>query len=176
METQFNNESLEILGCGIFHDDVLRNANIDPTKNAGWAFGIGIDRWAMKLFGIPDIKLMWSNNPRFLRQFKEGQITKFVDYGKQPICYKDVSFWINCKDLPSFSENEIFEIARNVAGDLIENIQCRDIYEDKKHDRISRCYRIAYSHRDRVLTNQEVDEFNKEIRKKLSLLTNIKLR
>jgi len=163
-----------MLGCGIVHDQVLRNADRDPTKVCGWAFGIGIDRWAMKLFDIPDIKILWSTNSRFLKQFQEGTITKFIDYGKQPPCYKDISFWVN--NPKTFSENEFYELARNISGDLIESIDCIDTYEDKKRHRLSKCFRITYYHRDRVLTNDEINEFYANLRERVPNILNVNLR
>ena len=64
-----------------------------PDK-AGWAFGLGLERIAMVLFNIPDIRLFWSNDDRFLSQFKSGKITQFQSYSKYPPCYKDMSFWL----------------------------------------------------------------------------------
>lgn len=58
----------EILGCGMVHPQVLRNCNIDPEKYQGWAFGMGSDRIAMLKYGISDIRLLHSNDLRFLKQ------------------------------------------------------------------------------------------------------------
>lgn len=60
---------LEILGCGMVHPNVLRNVNIDPDKYNGFAFGIGLDRLAMLRYGVPDLRLFFENDLRFLRQF-----------------------------------------------------------------------------------------------------------
>ena len=60
---------IEILGSGMVHPDVLRNGGIDPDKYRGWAFGMGPDRLAMLKFGIPDIRLLYSGDLRFLSQF-----------------------------------------------------------------------------------------------------------
>jgi phenylalanyl-tRNA synthetase alpha chain len=60
---------LEVLGCGMIHPDVFKNCGIDPEKYTGFAFGMGIDRVAMLKFGIPSIKLLFENDPRFLSQF-----------------------------------------------------------------------------------------------------------
>jgi phenylalanyl-tRNA synthetase alpha chain len=60
---------LEILGCGMIHPNVLKNCNIDPEKYTGWAFGIGIDRLAMLYYKIPDLRMMFENDLRFLAQF-----------------------------------------------------------------------------------------------------------
>tara|TARA_B110000902_G_scaffold47416_1_gene53852 strand:+ start:2055 stop:3074 length:1020 start_codon:yes stop_codon:yes gene_type:complete len=61
---------LEIMGCGMVDPNVLKNANIDPTKYSGYAFGMGIERIAMLLYQIPDIRMFYENDKRFLEQFK----------------------------------------------------------------------------------------------------------
>lgn len=60
---------IEILGSGMIHPDVLQNGGIDPEKYHGWAFGIGPDRLAMLKYGIDDIRLLYSGDMRFLKQF-----------------------------------------------------------------------------------------------------------
>ena len=61
---------LEIMGCGMVDPNVLKNANIDPAKYSGYAFGMGIERIAMLLYQIPDIRMFYENDKRFLEQFK----------------------------------------------------------------------------------------------------------
>ena len=60
---------LEILGCGMVHPEVLKNCNVDSDIYTGWAFGIGADRLAMLRYGINDLRLMFENDLRFLKQF-----------------------------------------------------------------------------------------------------------
>jgi phenylalanyl-tRNA synthetase alpha chain len=60
---------LEVLGCGMIHPDVFRHCNIDGERYTGFAFGIGIDRVAMLRYGVPDVRLLFENDPRFLSQF-----------------------------------------------------------------------------------------------------------
>ncbi len=60
---------LEILGCGMVDPQVLDNCGIDSTQYTGFAFGMGIERQALRLFSIPDIRLLFENDVRFLRQF-----------------------------------------------------------------------------------------------------------
>jgi len=60
---------LEVLGCGMVDPNVLKNCNIDPEVYTGYAFGIGIERTAMQNFNISDIRLLFENDVRFLRQF-----------------------------------------------------------------------------------------------------------
>jgi phenylalanyl-tRNA synthetase alpha chain len=60
---------LEILGCGMVHPEVFRHTGIDPERYTGFAFGMGVERVAMLRYGIPDIRLLFENDPRFLAQF-----------------------------------------------------------------------------------------------------------
>lgn len=60
---------IEILGAGMVHPQVLRNCGLDPEEISGFAFGIGIDRTAMLLYSIDDIRLFTENDKRFLEQF-----------------------------------------------------------------------------------------------------------
>ena len=60
---------IEIMGAGMVHPDVLRRVNIDPNEYTGFAFGMGPERVAMLRYGIEDIRLFYSNDVRFLRQF-----------------------------------------------------------------------------------------------------------
>ena len=60
---------LEILGCGMVHPNVLKNAGIDPEKYTGFAFGMGVERPALLKYGITDIRLFSENDVRFLEQF-----------------------------------------------------------------------------------------------------------
>jgi phenylalanyl-tRNA synthetase alpha chain len=61
---------LEIMGCGMVDPNVLKNCGIDPEENTGFAFGMGIDRIALLLYQVSDIRLLSENDLRFLKQFK----------------------------------------------------------------------------------------------------------
>lgn len=60
---------IELLGCGMVHSKVLKNAGIEPNEFSGFAFGMGLERIAMQRFGISDIRLFYENDLRFLTQF-----------------------------------------------------------------------------------------------------------
>jgi phenylalanyl-tRNA synthetase alpha chain len=60
---------MEILGCGMVDPNVLVNVGIDPEKYTGYAFGMGIERTAMRKYGIDDIRILFDNDKRFLTQF-----------------------------------------------------------------------------------------------------------
>lgn len=60
---------LEVGGCGMVHPNVLKNVNIDPERYTGFAFGIGLDRFAMLRYGVNDLRLFFENDLNFLKQF-----------------------------------------------------------------------------------------------------------
>lgn len=61
---------LEIMGCGMIDPNVLKNCGIDPEEYSGYAFGMGIERIAMLLYQVNDIRMFFENDVRFLKQFK----------------------------------------------------------------------------------------------------------
>jgi phenylalanyl-tRNA synthetase alpha chain len=61
---------LEVLGCGMVHPNVLRNCNVDPERYTGYAFGLGVERFAMLRYRVDDLRLFFDNDLRFLRQFR----------------------------------------------------------------------------------------------------------
>lgn len=87
----------------------------------GWAFGLVLERIAMVLFSIPDIRLFWSTDPRFSSQFEHGKITSFRPYSKYPACFKDVSFWT--RQDKGLHENDFCDVVRDTAGDLVEDVK-----------------------------------------------------
>lgn len=60
---------IELLGCGMVHPNVLKNCGIDPEIYSGFAFGFGVERIAMAKYGIEDMRLLYENDVRFLKQF-----------------------------------------------------------------------------------------------------------
>lgn len=102
IEIFINNEWVEVLGSGttegltlgILHREVLNKTTKKSDEYIGWAAGFGVERLAMLLYKIPDIRMLWSQDERFLSQFRPGEVSKFKPFSKYPICYKDVSFWV----------------------------------------------------------------------------------
>lgn len=64
-----NSGWLEMAGAGMVHPAVLKEGEIDPEEFSGWAFGMGVERIAMLLYGVDDIRLFYENDLRFLSQF-----------------------------------------------------------------------------------------------------------
>ena len=64
-----NSGWLEMLGCGMVHPNVFKAVKYDPEKYTGFAFGLGVERFAMLMYGIDDMRLLYENNMQFLKQF-----------------------------------------------------------------------------------------------------------
>ena len=62
-------DEIEILGAGMIHPKVLEGCGIDTDVYSGWAFGMGLERLAMRRFKISDLRLIFENDVRFLQQF-----------------------------------------------------------------------------------------------------------
>ena len=170
LEILYQGEWLEVLGCGVIHPDIMKQAG--RPNDQGWAFGLGLERLAMVLFQIPDIRLFWTTDERFHKQFESGDIIEFVPYSKYPPCLKDVSFWLS----DSFHVNDLNEIVRGVAGDLAEQVQLIDNFTNPKSGRTSHCYRISYRSMDRSLTNEEIDQLQEQVRVEVQSKLGVELR
>ncbi|GAA5897758.1 hypothetical protein JCM6882_000088 [Rhodosporidiobolus microsporus] len=158
VEVMFNGKWLEILGCGVVRQAALERSGVGHKQ--GWAFGLGLERIAMVLFSIPDIRLFWSTDARFASQFRAGEISTFRPYSKYPECYKDVAFWLpeqKREGEVGWHENDFMEVVRDVAGDLVEGVSLIDEFTHPKSGRSSRCYRLNYRSMDRSLSNEEVN-------------------
>lgn len=207
LEVFWQGSWLEVLGCGIVQQPLLNNAGV-PSR-LGWAFGIGLERIAMLLYEIPDIRLFWSQDTRFLSQFEAGQIRRFVPFSKYPAAPRDVAFWLpqaasqdsktavtstlaGTTTAPSpaggqvtepvaseslaFHENDIMEIVRNTAGDLVEDVTLVDEFAHPKTGRRSLCYRINYRSLERTLTREETNDLHEKIRSELVSKFGVQLR
>lgn len=173
LEVFFNGEWLEVLGCGVVQPAILNAAGI-PSDHTAWAFGLGLERLAMVLFDIPDIRLFWSADKRFTSQFAPGNMrAKFKPFSKFPPCFKDVSFW---QPTTAVSENDVCEIVRSVAGDLAESVALLDAFTHPKTGRASTCYRIAYRSMERSLEDDEVNVLQDSVRERLAGGLGVELR
>merc|ERR1712113_13216 len=106
------------------------------SDKIGWAFGLGLERLAMRLYQIPDIRTFWSTDPGFLSQFKGAKpkdVIKFVEISKHPAFVNDISFWLPVDYETSYSENDFYDLVRSIAGDLCETVELFDtFYHPKK--------------------------------------------
>lgn len=185
LEVFWQGDWLEVLGCGVSKQELLNNAGV--PGQLGWAFGIGLERVAMLLYSIPDIRLFWSRDQRFLSQFTSmDQIKTYVTFSKHPACYKDISFWLRSSSSSAggglransqdFHENDFMEVVRNVGGDRVEDVKLTDEFTHPVTGRKSLCYRINYRSLERTLRNEEANQLHKKVENQLVDKLGVELR
>ncbi|RKP27275.1 phenylalanyl-tRNA synthetase [Syncephalis pseudoplumigaleata] len=174
LEVWYNEQWMEILGCGVINHSILERAGRPDA--IGWAFGIGLERLAMALFRIPDIRLFWSEDARFLGQFSPAKVTHFRPFSPYPSCTKDISFWLPPATTAPFHPNDLFELVRDMAGDLVEDVKLVDQFVHPKTGRESHCYRIMYRSMDRNVTNEEINDIQARVREHAPKRLQVELR
>lgn len=151
MEIERNGEWIEMVGCGLPRRSVLSNFGLNGYN--GWAFGFGLERLAIVSMELPDIRLLWSEDPRVKKQLKLG--TKYKEVSKYPPITRDISFVVNAE----FTPNDYFDLIRDVGGDLIEEVSLLDKYENPEKfgkGKVSYTYRIVYRSNERTLREEEI--------------------
>lgn len=158
VEVEINGQWIEILGGGMPRSTVLKDFGVEGYN--GWAFGFGLERLAIISMQLPDIRLLWSDDPRVTKQLNLDQ--KFVEVSKYPAVIRDISFVVP----NTFVPNDYFDLVRELVPDLIEQVALIDKYENENKlgkNNISYAYRITYRALDRTLTNEEVNALHKKI-------------
>lgn len=154
IEVYYSDKWLEILGCGIIQPKILENSGRENKKGIAW--GLGLERLAMVLFDIPDIRYFWMEDEKFLSQFNSGKISKFIQFSPLDPIYKDISLYVNSEDLDSgiwTRLNQFYEVIRDLANDWIGEIKQIDSFYNKKISTQSYCFRLTYSPKDYKITN-----------------------
>lgn len=156
IEVEYNGKWLEVLGCGVVQPVILENNGIQNKKAI--ATGLGLDRLAMIFSCIPDIRYIWTTSDKFLSQYADGKLNKFIPYSDLPSQDKDISFFVPInkllieantnKQVSWFDENDFFELIREVVGDLMEEVKISDSFYNKKINKYSRTYKFLYSPND----------------------------
>jgi phenylalanyl-tRNA synthetase alpha chain len=152
IEVELNGQWVEIMGGGMTKQSVFKKFGVEGYN--AWAFGFGLERLAIISMELPDIRLLWSTDERVKKQLHMG--TKFVEVSKYPPVVRDISFIVP----KTFAPNIYFDLVRDIAGDLVEEVALIDEYaNDEKFgaDKKSYAYRVTYRSNDRTLTNDEVD-------------------
>jgi phenylalanyl-tRNA synthetase alpha chain len=173
MEVKKGDQWLEVAGAGVVKGSVLEKFGVDSSKWNGWAFGPGIERFAIISMDLPDIRLLWSRDPRVTKQLKLGQ--KFIEVSKYPPITRDISFVV----ADDFVPNNYFDLIRDIGGDLVEQVELLDKYQDEKKfgaGKISYTYRVVYRSPERTLTTSEVEPLQNKLYEQTKEQYNAQLR
>lgn len=155
-----NGTWVEVLGAGVVKGSVLENLGVDSSVWNGWAFGFGLERLAIISMELPDIRLLWSQDERVKKQLVLG--AKYKEVSKYPPVVRDISFIV----AKGFVPNNYFDLVREVAGDLVEEVELVDTYENEEKlgkGMVSYAYRITYRSIDRTLTGDEVNSLHAKL-------------
>jgi len=128
---------------------------------------------AMASMELPDIRLLWSEDERVKKQLKLGN--KFKEVSKFPPITRDISFVVD----KSFAPNNYFDLIRDIGGDLVEQVELLDKYENAEKfgpDKMSYTYRIVYRSNERTLTTEEIDPIQDKIYKQTATQFGAELR
>ncbi|MDQ3089773.1 MAG: hypothetical protein M3Q24_01290 [bacterium] len=162
VEIEKEGKWIEVVGSGVVKGSVLEKFGIDSSAWNGWAFGFGLERLAIVSMELPDIRLLWSIDERVKKQLHLGQ--KYKQVSKFPPVVRDISFVVE----NNFILNDYFDSIRTVGGELIEEVELLDKYENAEkfgEGKTSYTFRITYRHLDKTLTNQEVNDLHLQIEK-----------
>jgi phenylalanyl-tRNA synthetase alpha chain len=173
MEIEMYGKWVEGNGCGVVKGSVLEKFGIDSSKWTGWAFGFGLERLAILSMDLPDIRLLWSDDERVKKQLRLGQ--KFVEVSKFPPITRDISFIVNSDFVP----NNYFDLIREIGGDLVEQVELLDKYQDEKKfglGKISYTYRVVYRSNERTLKTEEVEPLQNKLYEQTKEIYNAQLR
>ena len=173
MEVEKNGQWLEVLGSGVVKGSVLEKFGVDSSEWNGWAMGPGIERLAIVSMDLPDIRLLWSDDLRVKKQLKLGQ--KYVEVSKYPPITRDISFVVSNDFVP----NNYFDLIRDLGGDLVEQVELLDKYENEGKfgkNKTGYTYRIVYRSNERTLTTEEIDPIQEKIYSQTAEQFNAELR
>jgi len=130
--------------------DLTHKENAHNITDNYWAFGLGLDRFVMLFFDIPDIRYLWSTDDKFLNQFHQGSITKFKPFSNLKPINKDISFWLSKDDIANTNDaftwlNEFYELIRDTSKDTVEEVNLLDKFYHNKKQKYSYTFRIKYT-------------------------------
>jgi phenylalanyl-tRNA synthetase alpha chain len=117
----------------------------------------------MLLFGIDDIRTLWSQDERFLNQFESGKISKFKPFSKFPPTFRDIAFWLP-NDIVNFDSDRFVVQVMSLAGPHgLEKLDLIDEFTHPKTKRRSKCFRLTYRGIERTLTSEEANSIHSEL-------------
>uniref|UniRef100_A0A0N5ATX0 phenylalanine--tRNA ligase n=1 Tax=Syphacia muris TaxID=451379 RepID=A0A0N5ATX0_9BILA len=177
LEVFYEGKWMEVLGCGILEQKILNNCK--ASDKVGFAFGLGLERLGMVLYGIPDIRLFWSRDSGFLSQFKGKSFNdrfKYAPISIHPQVYFDLSFWLPSNINPEVMIANTYDAIRSIGGSNVEQVKITDCFKSKKDNRLSQTFRIVYRSYTKALTKDECNLIHKKTEQYLAEKYHVQIR
>jgi phenylalanyl-tRNA synthetase alpha chain len=163
---------IEILECGLIKDDILGNAGLDPGEYSGWALGMGLDRLAMTLKGIPDIRYLRSVNPKIAQQMTD--LEPYREVSRQPAIQRDMSYSVP----KSYVEEDISDDIRRALANQADTLESVELLSQSSYESLPQKIRnrlgiqsdqknvlvqVTLRHLGRSIANREANELYDQI-------------
>ena len=136
---------LEVLGCGVVHHRIMQDVGV-PGRLVAW--GLGLERLAMILFRIPDIRLFWTHDTRFTSQFKQGHLNRFAPYSLVPPVDRDISFWLPAADVDGdggWRHGNLFHELVRDHSDSVQTVSLTDTFTHPRTGRRSHTFTLHFA-------------------------------
>lgn len=161
---------IKVMSGGVVHPEIMEKAC--KKNEQAFTFSIDLDHLAMKLFNIPDIRLIWSEDVRFSNQFESGRLSTYSAFAKYPVCYfRDIALW----ETSDFNINDMLFIIRDVSNDMVEEVYPLDFRSNNNLGKKSLSYRIKYRHVAKSLIDTDIVDAHNIIRDRLKRELNLQL-
>ncbi|MEE6484450.1 hypothetical protein FKM82_013873, partial [Ascaphus truei] len=136
---------------------------------------LNLDLMTMCLLDIPDWRILWTPDDRFIQQFSQRKLRPFQSFSLHPPYYMhDISFWV--AEGTVFDDLEFHVIAQRVSKGSIADLQLLDQFDNAQTGQISLCYRVTYQSCDRALCNEQASEMQLLLREELQKCLHITIR
>lgn len=154
---------------------VFANNASDNISHISFTVSLNLDLLAVRLFSLPDWRLLWSHDPRFLKQFASCPTpgTPFHPFSLFPEHFTfDISFWTG----PTWEERKFHAVVREASHGTVEHIKLIDTFSHPDLSQTSYCYRLIYHSHTHALSHTQALQFHKQLESLLSSRLEVTIR
>ncbi|MEQ2191740.1 hypothetical protein XENOCAPTIV_001925, partial [Xenoophorus captivus] len=154
---------------------VFSSDTADSNKHVTVSASLNLDLLAVLLFSVPDWRLLWSHDPRFLKQFslRPPPGTSFQPFSLHPESFSfDISFWTG----PAWEEKRFYAIVREASRGTVEQVKLIDTFSHPDLSQTSYCYRLIYHSHTHALSHTQALRFHKQLEVLLSSRLQVTIR
>ncbi|KAJ1189288.1 hypothetical protein NDU88_006036 [Pleurodeles waltl] len=136
---------------------------------------LNLDALVIQILGVPDWRMLWTYDGRFITQFLHGKFKPFCNFSMHPPSYvHDISFWV--KGGEQFDEVEFHNLVRRVSKECVTDIQLLDRFQHLETGMVSLCYRLTYQSCDKALSDVQASTMQLQLRQELQMFLQVIVR